>query len=255
MRAVFFVIVVVFAQRRELEVAADLRIEPERRARAARATSTPTSIELPTQVERRADRRGAAQVERHFVEREAAVGRRNNIDAAALAGERYVAAARRGPASSSSSSSRAESPASRHRWPLSPPRLISECRRRRCYRVARGRDRSVAGSAFFLRSAALRRACALATSSGERMRLDSASRSTSSSSRPSKLPGRAGQVEAEIIVATDAEQIGSSASRTSLAGPAPLSIGERSRSASRSSSALPMIVLGDRRPWRRVRLR
>ena len=33
---------------------------------------------------------------------------------------------------------------------------------------------------------------------------------------------------------------------TSLAGPAPLSSGERSRSASRSNSALPMIVLGGR---------
>ena len=86
-----------------------------------------------------------------------------------------------------------------HRWSLStsPPRLISEPMTLRCYRAARDRDRSsrstFGADGFLLEPAAFAAACALATSSGERMRLDSASRSTSSSSRPSKFPDGLGR--------------------------------------------------------------
>src|SRR4051812_6894547 len=111
-------------------------------------------------------------------------------------------------------------------------------------RSLRPEDLLNSAAALLLAAASLAAACALATSEGARIRLDCASRSTSSSWRPEKSPDGLGKSRPSSSSARERPE--SLASRTSLAGPAPLSSGERSRSASRSRSAFPMIVLGGR---------
>src|SRR4051794_15074827 len=145
--------------------------------------------------------------------------------------------------SSSSSNSSADKPVSP--VPLGGPSLPTPTSDVEIMLLPSGaRSRSLISEDLLDAAASFAAACALATSEGARIRLDSASKSTSSSFRPAKSPDGLGRSRPRSSSAS--ERPDSLASLTSLAGPAPLSSGDRSRSASRSRSAFPMIVLGGR---------